>query len=147
MTVARPNAFPGQIRPRTRGMSDNSGKKKAKKAAQDGVLSTLPATRPARVGRARTGSAKAANAKPTRAPNAKSKPRAAVAQSPVETAKPPPRTTPKPPPLEPPPRREGPPTGADLAVTAARAVGELAQIGATVGAQVLKRAARRIPGA
>ena len=131
-------------------MSENSGKKKAKKHAQQGVLGTLPTTRPARVGRARTGApratAKSAAADPPEAgKTARPKPRRTVPQSQAGTTKPPPRRTPKPPPLEPPPRREGPPTGTDLAVTAARAVGELAQIGATVGAKALKRAAGRLP--
>jgi hypothetical protein len=136
-------------------MSETSGKKKAKKPAQDGVLGTLPATRPARVGRARPGSARShaatarpapARAKPTAAKPAAARPAAA---KPTATKAPAAKTArskaaPKPPP-EPARRREAPPSGADLAVTAARAVGELAQIGASVGAKALKRAASRLP--
>jgi hypothetical protein len=42
-------------------------------------------------------------------------------------------------------RRPGPPSGPQLVTTAIQAVGEIAQIGVTVGGQVLKRAARRLP--
>jgi diguanylate cyclase (GGDEF)-like protein len=42
-------------------------------------------------------------------------------------------------------RRSGPPTGVELVTTAARAAGELTQIGFTVGRQMLKRAADRLP--
>jgi hypothetical protein len=145
MTVASASPKPGEVCPRPFGMSDNSDKKKAKKPAQEGVLGTLPATRPARVGRARTASARPARTSATATNPARpksAKPRTPASESPV---KPPPRKVPKPPPLEPPSRRGGPPTGADLAVTAARAVGELAQIGATAGARAFKRAASRLP--
>jgi hypothetical protein len=56
------------------------------------------------------------------------------------------------PPLEPrratdatPPRSVGTPTGTELVTTTIRAAGELAQIGFTVGGQVLKRAVDRLP--
>jgi hypothetical protein len=43
-------------------------------------------------------------------------------------------------------RREGgPPRGAEIVTTAVQAAGELAQIGVTLGGQLLKRAAGRIP--
>jgi hypothetical protein len=119
-------------------MSDDSAKKKPRKTAQDGVLGTLPSTRPARVGRARTGSSRASAA------TADGKPPRTAPDKPRAESRPRPRT-PKPPPEPPPRRREDPPTGADLAVTAARAAGELAQIGASFGVRVLKRAAGRIP--
>jgi hypothetical protein len=38
-----------------------------------------------------------------------------------------------------------PPTGTELVTTAIQAAGELAQIGLTVGSQVLKRAVKRLP--
>jgi len=38
-----------------------------------------------------------------------------------------------------------PPTGTELVTTAIQAAGELAQIGLTVGGQVLKRAVKRLP--
>ena len=49
------------------------------------------------------------------------------------------------PPPEPDERPSGPPRGTEIVTTAVQAAGELAQIGATVGSQLLKRAARRIP--
>jgi hypothetical protein len=53
------------------------------------------------------------------------------------------------PPPPPPPQSErrpaGPPSGSELVTTAIQAVGEIAQIGVTVGGQVLRRAARRFP--
>jgi hypothetical protein len=42
--------------------------------------------------------------------------------------------------------RGGPPSGTALVTTAVQAVGEIAQIGLTVGGQALRRAARRLPG-
>jgi hypothetical protein len=66
------------------------------------------------------------------------------------TVKPTKRVAPKPaatrvPPREPDGRPSGPPRGSEIVTTAVQAAGELAQIGATVGGQLLKRAARRIP--
>ena len=49
------------------------------------------------------------------------------------------------PPPEPDGRPSGPPRGTEIVTTAVQAAGELAQIGATVGAQLLKRAARPDP--
>lgn len=80
-----------------------------------GVLGTLPASRPERLGRPRDGAAR--------------KPRAA-------------RPKPKP---APEPERIGAPHGTELVTTAIRAAGELAQIGVTVGGQLLKRTLSRIP--
>ena len=45
----------------------------------------------------------------------------------------------------PPPKPLGAPTGTELVTTTIRAAGELAQIGFTLGGQVLKRAVDRIP--
>jgi hypothetical protein len=42
-------------------------------------------------------------------------------------------------------RKSGPPSGADLVTTTVQAVGELAQIGATLTGRLLKRAADRLP--
>jgi hypothetical protein len=148
-------------------MSDKSAKRRAPKAAQEGVLGTLPSTRPARIGRARSGAAKsshttgaeAAEAKSSRTTAAGTKParrRTDAAKSSAATAK---RSTtkrraeaPKPAsaaPKTPPPEREGrrgrPPSGAELATTVVKAAGEVAAIGVGVGARALKRAARRVP--
>jgi hypothetical protein len=111
-------------------MSAKSGKKNAPKRAEQSVLGSLPATRPARVGRAR-GTSRAAAPKTAATETAASKAAATGAVTP--------------PPKQPDGRRNGPPSGAELATTAVRAAGELAQIGLTVGAQVLRRAARRLP--
>ena len=48
-------------------------------------------------------------------------------------------------PSEPRERGASPPTGTELVTTAIQAAGELAQIGLTVGGQVLKRAVNRLP--
>lgn len=42
-------------------------------------------------------------------------------------------------------RRSGPPSGTEIVTTAVQAAGELAQMGVTVGAQALRRAASRLP--
>jgi hypothetical protein len=42
-------------------------------------------------------------------------------------------------------RQGGPPSGTDIVTTAVQAAGELAQLGVTIGGQLLKRAAGRIP--
>ena len=145
-------------------MADKSSKpKKSKKTAkaQPSVLGSLPATRPDRFGRRepqstpKSGStttpkaaanpsaaAQKSNARTTKRNAAK--PRATNAQK-AAPAQPQPRTRPVTPPPPPPPRSSGPPSGPQLVTTAIQAVGELAQIGASVGGQVLKRAARRLP--
>ena len=43
------------------------------------------------------------------------------------------------------PRESGRPTGVELVTTAVQAAGELAQIGLTIGGQILKRATERLP--
>jgi hypothetical protein len=100
------------------------------------VLGTLPATRPPRLGAPRNGAApkrRAAKKKPA----AKRKPAAVRAASPPLEQH---RVT-----AAPPPRRIGAPSGTELVTTSIRAAGELAQIGFTVGGQVLKRALDRLP--
>ena len=158
---------------------------KRKNGVQDGVLGSLPATRPSRLSRrAREGAADAGAAKPDAAaakPAAKPKAAAAkkpAAKKPATTAKKPaaakgatvtpakPRkpkaVRPTTPALkepiarakeraadEPTDRSEAPiaqaPSGKELASTVVQAAGELVQIGATVGGQIIKRAIERLP--
>jgi hypothetical protein len=91
--------------------------------------------------------AKPAKAKPepmlaAPAKGAKVKPVKRVVPKPEPAAKRPP----KPLPPEGDGRASGPPRGTEIVTTAVQAAGELAQIGVTVGGQLLRRAARRIPG-
>jgi hypothetical protein len=118
-------------------MADRAPKRKTNaKRGPDGVLGTLPASRPERIGR----------------PRGKAAPkRAAVKPKPV-AAHGPEAVTPGCPPLRharvtqlPRPKPLGPPTGTELVTTTIRAAGELAQIGFVVGGQVLKRTIDRIP--
>jgi hypothetical protein len=130
------------------------------------VLGNLPSTRPARIGRRREGAsaraeapaatatkpkpkATAAKAKPApkataSKPKAQAKPRAAAKPRPVRSGSPslerPKRTEPTPPKPQ-----STPPKGAELITTTVQAVGELAQIGVTLGGQVAKRALKRLP--
>jgi hypothetical protein len=125
-------------------MTQKSAKKKSKKRAkaetETSVLGNLRSTRPTRLGGDRRGSAKprATAAKP-KAKTRKAKPKAAkrapatAAQRPAAPPPPPPRSS------------DGRPSGTEIVTTAAQAVSELAQIGATVGSRLLRRAARRIP--
>jgi hypothetical protein len=146
-------------------MTDKPAKaKKRKKSApaQEGVLASLPSTRPQRIGgRASAGTTAkgttTAKPKPKPAPAAKAKPKAtrSTAASRAATAEKAQRraaraSAPSPPPPQPPPPREprkrsSPPQGPELVKTALQAAGEIAQIGITVGGQVLKRAAKRMP--
>jgi hypothetical protein len=105
------------------------------KRDQPGVLGTLPASRPERIGRPRRGGAEPA-AKPP-APKRRPKPEAVSPGSPPLRAT---RVT------DPPPDKPiGAPTGTELVTTTIRAAGELAQIGFVVGGQVLKRTIDRLP--
>ena len=52
---------------------------------------------------------------------------------------------PPPPPVERPEDEQHGQSGLDLVKTVVQAAGELAQIGATVGGQILKRAVERLP--
>jgi hypothetical protein len=137
------------------------------KSADQSVLGSLSSTRPTRLARRRDGAARpraantaakpaatngaGAKAKPAAKPAAakpkpatpRSRPAAVSAASPQLKRPAQPRTPPPPP-----PEREGhsgPPSGIELVTTAVQAAGEVAQIGANVGAQILKRAVRRLP--
>jgi hypothetical protein len=174
-------------------MTEKTGKgrqaKAARGSAEPGVLGSLPATRPARLGRRRQGDEPAAPAataerpppaaaKPARKPAARkpaaakpaaakpaaakpaaakpatareklaaakpNRPEAVSAGSPNLRATPPSQGHAVPPPSAG-DRRQGPPTGIELVTTAVQAAGEVAQIGATVGKQIVKRALDRIP--
>jgi hypothetical protein len=115
-------------------MADTPPKREAKpKREPAGVLGTLPASRPERIGRPRRAEAKAVAKKRV----AKAKPAAVTPACPPLRS---PRVT-----DAPPPRPIGAPTGTELVTTTIRAAGELAQIGFTVGGQVLKRTLDRIP--
>ena len=118
----------------------NDGTKTKGKARRkpESVLGSLPATRPARLGRPRR-EATSARARPRAArPNPQEhKPVAVTAGCPPLER---PKTAPPPP-----PRPIGPPTGTELVTTAIQATGELARIGLTVGGQMLKRAVDRFP--
>jgi hypothetical protein len=132
----------------------------SKKASDPGVLGSLPSTRPARLGRRREGASGTATKEPPASPKATA--RSTPKARPETTS----RTAPKKPaarggpkavrsgapslkrPAEvrrDPPRPASPPRGAELVTTAVKATGELAQIGFTVGGQVLKRAVKRLP--
>jgi len=140
-------------------MAEKTAKKKTKKAAKassdPSVLGNLRATRASRIGGDRGASAAKPKAPATKAkvpaskkPAAKPKPkpRAATTQpaaaKPAAAARP---TTPPPPPPPEPPRDGGRPSTTEVVTTAVQAAGELAQIGLTVGRQVLKRATDRLP--
>jgi hypothetical protein len=84
----------------------------------------------------------AAGAKRSARQKAAAKPKAAPREAPTPIAT---ATPPRPvPPAEEPRRPSGPPHGTEVVTTAVQAVGELAQIGATLGVQALKRAAGRL---
>jgi hypothetical protein len=126
-------------------MSDKSAKKRAPKAAQQGVLGTLSSTRPERVGRARKGATR--SSRTATAGTDPARPRASAAKSSGAATKPSAAAAKSAPP--PPPerdgRRSGPPSGAELATTVVKAAGEVAAIGVGAGARALKRAAQRVP--
>jgi hypothetical protein len=141
-------------------MADNRTTSTGRPANEDeSVLGSLSATRPERFGRPRREVPVAAVA--ARGPRP-AKPRPARAKAPAPKRAKATRATPSPankptavtagcPPLEspksapPPPRPIGHPSGGELVTTAIQATGELARIGLTVGGQMLKRAAGRLP--
>jgi hypothetical protein len=135
-------------------MTQKSAKKKSKKNAKSGadesVLGSLRATRPTRLGgdrRAATTRSRATESKSTK-PTATPSPKPtavkkAVKQSPAAATQQKATAAHRPSAPPPPPPRAG--DGAPIVTTAVQAAGELAQIGATVGSQLLKRAVRRIP--
>jgi hypothetical protein len=147
-------------------MSDKTAKSAKKagrpKAAEKSVMGNLPSTRPSRLARRRedTGPARpAAKAKPATAraaakPRPAARPKSAARSRGPEAVRPsspslerpqPPRQGRAVPPPPEPERRSGPPTGIELVTTAVQAAGEVAQIGLTVGGQILKRAVGRVP--
>ena len=94
---------------------------------------------------AKPAAAKATKAKTTKAKAAKTtKAEAAKPKSGKSAVKPTKPVVPGPRPTGP-REPDGRPSGGEIVTTAVQAAGELAQIGATVGAQFLRRAARRIP--
>jgi hypothetical protein len=134
-------------------MSQKSAKKKSKKTAKPAgnpsVLGSLKSTRPTRIGGERRAGAAASRTRPAKA--AAAKPKAKRPAKPKKAKKAPASATqskataahrPAPPP---PPPENGRASGTEIVTTAVQAVGELAQIGATVGSQLLRRAAQRIP--
>jgi hypothetical protein len=148
-------------------MSERTAKpsKSRTKSGKDdaGVLGNLPATRTTRVGGERGKAKTAARPKPRAAASATPKPKAAAKARAVTPAREPAK------PHRPRPVRAGapalaestdrarsepsaarqrgasPPTGTELVTTAIQAAGELAQIGLTVGGQVLRRAVGKLP--
>jgi hypothetical protein len=148
-------------------MAEKSGKKKTKKAAKGdtGVLGNLSATRPTRIGGERRGAAAPArsprpaakSSRPAAAATAKTaaatKPKATKPKAVKPKVRTPEGTAPKPPSAPPAGwqtpgedgNKGGRPGGTEILSTAVQAAGEIAQIGLTVGGQLLKRAAGRIP--
>jgi hypothetical protein len=137
-------------------MAEKSGKKTKKKAAKadTGVLGNLSATRPSRLGGERRASsrpaaasaAKTATATKPAAAKPKSKAAKKATKAKVRTNA---GTEPKPPAAPPKgwqtPDQDNGKGGPDIVTTAVQAAGEIAQLGVTVGGQILKRAAGRIP--
>jgi hypothetical protein len=119
-----------QAKPKT---AQSSAKQKSSKAP-------AATTRAAKTPAAKTSAAKKpAAAKTTAAkPKAASKPRAVRSGSPALKAA---KDTSRPRRPQP----SSPPKGTELVTTAMQAAGELAQIGLTLGGQMAKRAARRLP--
>jgi hypothetical protein len=149
-------------------MAEKSAKKKPKKSAKSrdaSVLGTLSSTRPTRLGGDRRGTAataatkssatKSSAAKQTAAANSTATGGGTKARAAKAGAKRPAKPASKP------PRAEAPPAGwqvpgdgderrdsgrAELVTTAVQAAGEVAQLGLTVGGQLLRRVTGRIPG-
>jgi hypothetical protein len=148
MTVPRRSASSGNSPSASNLVTQKSAKKKAKKSAKragdKSVLGSLRSTRPSRIGADRRATARRTTAaKPAKPAKKAAKPKAAKAKvTPTKRVAPGPKPAPK---RTPPPQRDGRPSGTEIVTTAVQAAGELAQIGATVGGQLLRRAARRIP--
>lgn len=151
-------------------MAEKGSKKAKRKPAKgdaDGVLGALPATRPHRMGArhrdssAATAEEPAARAKPrpgakkdkAKAVKAKAKlaatpisdgaaPRPKPVRSASENLADPARKSAKKRPVAEP---ESAPSGTELVTTVVQAAGELAQVGLSIGGQVLKRAVDRLP--
>jgi hypothetical protein len=141
-------------------MAQKSAKKKPKKAAkaspEASVMGALPSHRPTRLGGERRDAATATKATTTKA--AKSGATKATATKPAKPKAAKPKKARH---VTQPPRTEAPPAGwqtpgegdrrrdggpVELVTTAVQAAGELAQLGLTVGGQILRRAANRLPG-
>ena len=133
-------------------MTQKSAKEKSKKSSKAGadasVLGSLRATRPTRLGgerraatRSRAAAKPSAGATRSKAPPKAAKRAPATATQRKATAAHRPAAPPPPPPRP----ANGRPSGTEIVTTAVQAAGELAQIGVTVGSQLLRRAARRIP--
>jgi hypothetical protein len=144
--------------------SGNGTGRTGSKGDDQGVLASLPSTRPARLSRrGRDGEKPAPKAAAKAKPKARAKPKAKAKAKPKAAA-----PTPTPTPIaaaadkqRPQPVRAGHPTlarkpaegraedpgqsGLDLVKTVVQAAGEVAQIGATVGGQILKRAVDKLP--
>jgi hypothetical protein len=151
-------------------MAQKNGKKKGGGKGSDtsrSVLGNLSSTRPARMGRPRAEAPSEATAAPepvarrprpvASKPKAVAKPKTAASRPKAVASKPETAAGPRavrsgspslqrgrPEPVRP-AAGGGPPKGTELVTTAVQAAGELAQIGFTVGGQVLKRAVGRIP--
>ena len=104
----------------TEGRSDEDG----------GVLGSLPTSRPSKLGRRRSAAAAAAAEEPTPRPTRPAAPSLEPDDGARERAR---------------SGGGGPPSGTELALTVVQAAGEVAQIGLTVGGQVLRRAVDRLP--
>jgi hypothetical protein len=144
---------------KTNGRTKGGGTRKHKSGeAGPSVLGSLPSTRTSRIGgrrdakpatgegRRATAERKVASARPAAPKPRARRPASARKPTPVRAGAPSlrrPAGAAAPPPARPP--RSGPPSGAELVTTAVQAAGELAQIGLTVGGQILKRAVDRLP--
>jgi hypothetical protein len=149
-------------------MAEKSGKK-AGDGDDPGVLASLSSTRPARLSRrgrdgdgapakprakaaAKAKAKPAAKAKPKRKAKPKAKPAPAQEPTPIAAATEKQRPTAvraghptlAKPPAGPPGGEDGQ-SGIDLVRTVVQAAGEVAQIGATVGGQILRRAVDKLP--
>jgi hypothetical protein len=123
------------------------------KSNEESVLGSLPATRPTRFGRERRESGGTATKTVAKPRPKKAAPKAA-ARKPAPARKPRPvragapalrESTERARTAEPPESTTTPPSGTELVTTAIQAAGELAQIGLTVGGQVLRRAVNKLP--
>ena len=140
------------------------GTKKKKAKADAGVLGALPSTRPNRLGRHAAKATPRPVAKKKAAPKRKAKPRPKVAAAgkPAATAVPISEAAPRrPKPVRsasknlaapakqaaakraPAPSKQ--PSGTELVTTVVQAAGELAQVGLSIGGQIVKRAVERLP--
>jgi hypothetical protein len=120
---------PGLAQAYTSGcMADKPPERKTNaKRRPDGVLGTLPKSRPERIGRPRATAQAAAPPKPAAVTPACAQLRASRATD------------------APPPRPIGAPRGTELVTTTIRAAGELAQVGLVVGGRLVKRTIDRLP--